>query len=83
MSDFIEIISIGDKRYSFSFRENESDAGYKFYIVTLEGDHSISFEMKEHEKSGAWKINSSAPDWIKKIEDKLREAITIRQKLRI
>jgi hypothetical protein len=82
MPDFIEVIPIGDKRYYFSFRKNEADTGVKVFVVTLEENDTISFEMKEHEK-GVWKINSSAPEWIKRVETKISEAISIRQELHI
>ena len=82
MPDFIEVIPIAAKRHYFSFRKKETDSGVKYYVVTLDGEDSISFEMKEQEK-GIWKISTSAPFWIKKIEDRLSEAISIRQKLNI
>ena len=82
MPEFIEVIPVATERHYFSFRKNETASGVIFFIVTLEGNKAVSFEMKEQEK-GVWKITTSAPEWIKRIEAKLSEAIRIRQDLRI
>jgi len=81
MSDFIEIIPIGDKKYYFSFSKVIIPHGVKFSVTILENDDAIVFDMKSA-KDG-WKIVQPVPEWIKKTEDKLSEAIKIRVDLKI
>ena len=82
MTDFIEVISIAKKRHYFSFKKKEDESPIKFSVTTLDNNDSINFEMGQNEFR-KWKITTAVPTWIKNIEDKLGEAIRVRQDLKI
>jgi hypothetical protein len=74
VNHFTELIDIDGESLFFSFYRIRTVEGQKFFVSVSRHHKPFVFEMKKDD-SGEWKINESAPEWIKPLRGILDQVI--------